>query len=185
LKILIKNLYVKDEAYAADDPDVRSVTILERYDSDSDEGSGDEDQHGYVADLGSKFLHIVELVKAGLSYRQVFEVVALTRSKISGARTLFKPVTRQTASSYTRLIAAVALNALSSVLKHSWVLEWHRTKADKLQEFYTAAESKGFSDLAEAPEWWWLTLRILHEHFCLLREAMTAMQGKEYLLDMQ
>jgi hypothetical protein len=47
-------------------------------------------------------------------------VVALTRSKISGARSLFRPVTRQTASTYTRLIATVGLDALSSILKHSW-----------------------------------------------------------------
>jgi hypothetical protein len=70
---LIKSLYEKDEEYAADDPDVRSVTILENYDSDSDsdEGSGDEDHQGYVAYLGSEatYLHVVELVKAGLSYR--------------------------------------------------------------------------------------------------------------------
>jgi hypothetical protein len=45
---LIKSLYDKDEAYAVDDPDVRSVRILERYDSDSDELSGDEDHQGYV-----------------------------------------------------------------------------------------------------------------------------------------
>jgi hypothetical protein len=37
---LIKSLYSKDEEYAADDPDVLSVTILERYDSDSDSGEG-------------------------------------------------------------------------------------------------------------------------------------------------
>jgi hypothetical protein len=53
-----------------------------------------------------------------------------------------------------------------------------------LQEFYTAADSEGFSDIAEAPEWW-LTLCILHEHFKLIRDAMAAMQGKEYLLEMQ
>jgi hypothetical protein len=87
------------KAYAVGDPDVRSVTILERYNSDSDEGSGDED-HINVVDLGSEatFLHVVELVKAGLSYRQVSEVIALTRSKISGARSVFRPATRQTAS---------------------------------------------------------------------------------------
>jgi hypothetical protein len=44
----IKSLYEKDEAYAADDPDVCSVRILERRDSDSDEGSADEDHEGYV-----------------------------------------------------------------------------------------------------------------------------------------
>jgi hypothetical protein len=55
------------------------VTILENYDSDSDsdEGSGDGDHQGYVADLGSEatVLLAVELVKAGLSYRQESEVV--------------------------------------------------------------------------------------------------------------
>jgi hypothetical protein len=59
-------------------------------------------------------------VKAGLSYRQVLEVISLTRSKISSARSLFEPVTRQTASNYVRLIAAVGLEALSSILKHAW-----------------------------------------------------------------
>jgi hypothetical protein len=43
---LIKNLYEMDEVYAADDPDVPSVRILERYDSDSDEVSGDEVHQG-------------------------------------------------------------------------------------------------------------------------------------------
>jgi hypothetical protein len=43
---LIKTLSGKDEVYAADDPDVPSVRILERYDSDSDEVSGDEDRQG-------------------------------------------------------------------------------------------------------------------------------------------
>jgi hypothetical protein len=67
-----------------------------------------------VADFGSEatFLHEVELVKAELFYRQVSEAVALTRSKISGARSLLRPVTRQTMSTYTRLIAAVGLDAL-------------------------------------------------------------------------
>jgi hypothetical protein len=35
-----------------------------------------------------------------------------------------------------------------------------------------------------APEWW-LTLCLLHEHFSLIREALTAKQGKYYLLEMQ
>jgi hypothetical protein len=55
-------------------------------------------------------------------------------------------------------------------------LKWHRTEADKLQEFYTSA-AKGFSDLAEAPEWW-LTRCILCELVSLIREALTAMQGE-------
>jgi hypothetical protein len=66
----------------------------------------------------------------------------------------------------------------------SQVLQCHRTKPDKLQEFYTSAEAKAFCDLAKASEWW-LTLCILHEHFSLVREALAAMQGKEYLLHMQ
>jgi hypothetical protein len=66
----------------------------------------------------------------------------------------------------------------------SLVLQWDRTKADKLQDFYTSAKSKGFSDLAEAPEWW-LALCILHEHLSLIKETLTAMKGKEYLLEMQ
>jgi hypothetical protein len=113
---LIYGLYEKNEDYAADDPDVSSVTILENYDSDSDsdEGSGDEDHQGYVADLGSEatFLHAVELVKAWLSYRPASELVALNRSKISGARSRFRPVTRQMASKYTRLIAVAGLDAI-------------------------------------------------------------------------
>jgi hypothetical protein len=66
----------------------------------------------------------------------------------------------------------------------SQVLQWHRTKADTLQDFYASTEGKGFSDLAESPEWW-LTLFILHEQFSLIRKALTAMQVKGYLLDMQ
>jgi hypothetical protein len=45
---LIKNLYEEDEAFAANDTDFRSVRILERYDNDSYEGSGDEGHQGYV-----------------------------------------------------------------------------------------------------------------------------------------
>jgi hypothetical protein len=45
---LIKSLYEKDEAYAANDSDVRSVRILERCDNYSCEGSGDEDHQGYI-----------------------------------------------------------------------------------------------------------------------------------------
>jgi hypothetical protein len=45
---VIKSLCEKDEAYAADDPDVRSVRILERCDNDSCEGSGNEDHQGYI-----------------------------------------------------------------------------------------------------------------------------------------
>jgi hypothetical protein len=37
-----------DEAYAANDSDVRSVIFLERCDNDSYEGSGDEDHQGYI-----------------------------------------------------------------------------------------------------------------------------------------
>jgi hypothetical protein len=119
---LIKSLYEKDKSYATDVPAVRSVSILEMDSSDSEEDSINQGWRGYIADLGSEatFLHLVELVKAGLSYRQVSEVVAPARSKISGACSLFKPVTRQTASTYTRLIAAVGFDALSSIIKHAW-----------------------------------------------------------------
>jgi hypothetical protein len=43
---LIDSLYEKDEAYAAENLDFRSVTILERYDIVSDEDSGVADPQG-------------------------------------------------------------------------------------------------------------------------------------------
>jgi hypothetical protein len=68
------------------------VTVIVKYDSDSDKVSDDDEQQGNVADLSSEatFLPVVDLVNGwdGVYYRQVSEVVALTRSKTSGARSL-------------------------------------------------------------------------------------------------
>jgi plasmid stabilization system protein ParE len=50
---LIRSLYERDELYAANDPDVRSVTILDAASSDSEEDTCNNNQRGYVADLGS------------------------------------------------------------------------------------------------------------------------------------
>jgi hypothetical protein len=46
------------------------------------------------------------------------------------------------------------------------------------------AQAEGFSNSAEAPEWW-LLLAILHEHYSLVKEALSDMQGNLYLLEQQ
>jgi hypothetical protein len=64
------------------------------------------------------------------------------------------------------------------------VLHWHRSKSDILQQFYVQAQAESFSNLAEAPEWW-LFLSIIHEHYSLVKEALSDLQGNLYLLEQQ
>jgi hypothetical protein len=64
------------------------------------------------------------------------------------------------------------------------VLHWHRSKSDILQQFYVQAQVEGLSNLAAAPEWW-LFLAILHEHYSLVKEALSDLQGNLYLLEQQ
>jgi hypothetical protein len=64
------------------------------------------------------------------------------------------------------------------------VLQWHRTKSDVLQQFYTQSQAEGFSNLAVAPEWW-LFLAILHEHYSLVKEALSDLQGNLYIIEQQ
>jgi hypothetical protein len=56
------------------------------------------------------------------------------------------------------------------------VLLWHRAKSTELSKFYTEADAVGFSDLADAPGWW-LFLCIIQEHYKLINEALSAIQG--------
>jgi hypothetical protein len=64
------------------------------------------------------------------------------------------------------------------------VLHWHRSKSDILQQFYVQAQAEGLSNLTEAPEWW-LFLTILHEHYSLVKEALSDLQGNLYLHEQQ
>jgi hypothetical protein len=63
----------------------------------------------------------VDLVGAGLPIRQVARVVQLEPEKYPGARSVVSVVTRQEAANSTHLIAVVGLQALSVMLRHSWV----------------------------------------------------------------
>jgi hypothetical protein len=77
---------------------------------------------GFTAEIDCRrtFMYCVSLIRFGLSYRQISSVMETMRSTLPGARSEFKPVTRQTASIYCRLVAACGLEALRNVLRRSW-----------------------------------------------------------------
>jgi adenylate cyclase len=60
----------------------------------------------------------------------------------------------------------------------------NRAISTELPEFYTEAGAVGFSDLAEAPGWW-LFLRILQEHYKLINEALSEIQGAVLIMEQQ
>lgn len=63
------------------------------------------------------FTHVIEILTAGLSYRQTCKVMEVTRSNILRAAALLKLATRRSAGHYTWLTGAVSLEALSKVLQ--------------------------------------------------------------------
>jgi hypothetical protein len=116
---LIAELYVKDRMFAADDPQLRLIKALQLVDgcgnadadhSDDDRGEGGVGPH-YAATISSRatFLQVVELVKSGLSYRQVAEVMSLYRAIFSIVHSTRRPMTRQLAAQYVRIFAASRL----------------------------------------------------------------------------
>lgn len=120
----MRQLYKGDPQYAAEDPYIRSIRILKPLMSEEDSGNEFNEEATvtcatYAADVGcmATFTHVVELVTAGLSYWQIWKVMELTRSKIPQAVSLFKPVTRQAASHYTRLIGDLGSKAMANIMQ--------------------------------------------------------------------
>jgi hypothetical protein len=62
----------------------------------------------------------VELVKNGLSYMQGAEVMSLYREISAIVRSTHKPVTRQLAAQYVRIVAASGLESLRRIMQASW-----------------------------------------------------------------
>jgi hypothetical protein len=62
------------------------------------------------------------------------------------------------------------------------VLLWHRAKSTELSECYTKADAVGFSVLAETPGWW-LFQCIVQEHYKLINEALSVIQGAVLIME--
>jgi hypothetical protein len=125
---VLNSLYEKDYDFASDDPEVRFISALELEEaasSVSDENcdeSSNVRRRGYIATIPCRrtFIHVLDLMKIGLLYRQVEAVMSLTRRTILIALSMMKPVSRKTASAFTRLVAACGLEALRGVMQRSW-----------------------------------------------------------------
>jgi hypothetical protein len=125
---LLNFLYEKDNDFASDDPEVRCVSALELEEVDSSESGDNCDEinnirrQGYIATIPCRrtFIHELDLVKSGRPYRQVEPVMSLTMRTIPKPMSMLRPVSRQTASVFTRLVAAFGLEALRGVMQRSW-----------------------------------------------------------------
>jgi hypothetical protein len=121
---LLNSLY-ENYDFASDDPEVRCISVLEleEIDSSDSDDSCDESNNvrrrGYMATIPCRrtFIHVLCMVKIALSYRQV---MSLTRRTIPNAMSILKSVSRQTASVFTRLVAACGLESLMRVIQRSW-----------------------------------------------------------------
>jgi hypothetical protein len=130
---LISFLYEKDnDSELSTDNDVRLIPVLRKAppaagdDSDSSDAVNDpRAAAGFTAELHCRrtLMYCVSLIRFGLSYRQIASVMETMRSLLPGVRSEFKPVTRQTASIYCRLVAACGLVALRNVLRRSWAFD--------------------------------------------------------------
>jgi hypothetical protein len=116
-------LFSKEE-----DPAARTATglVLQKM-SAADDSSDDEDDdessvEQYVVALPSRatFLRVIDLVSLGLSFVQVAETISQERELFSGGRSMLTNVTRRDVTVYTRLVAVLGLEALSSVMQQSW-----------------------------------------------------------------
>lgn len=76
----------------------------------------------YVATISSvaTFEHAIYYVSRCLSFSQISDVIARERDMFSEARKLLTYVHRGEAARFTRLVAVIALNSLSCILKSSW-----------------------------------------------------------------
>jgi hypothetical protein len=101
---LLKSVYEKDYDFASNNPEVRCISALalEEVDSSDTDDSCDESNNvrrrGYIATILCRrtFIHVLDLVKIGLSYRQVEASMSLARRIIPKAMSMLKPVSRQT-----------------------------------------------------------------------------------------
>jgi hypothetical protein len=109
--------------------DVRFITVLRRTPpADGDDIDSSDSVHnptaaeGFTAELHCwrTFMYCDSLIPFGLSYRQIASVMETMRCSLPGGRSEFIPVTRQTASIYSRFVVARALEALWNVLRRSW-----------------------------------------------------------------
>jgi hypothetical protein len=127
---LISSRYEKDNdsELATDNevrliPDLRPTPPADGDDSDfSDSVEDPSAAAGFKAALDCRrtFMYCLSLIRFGLSYRQISSVMETMRSTFPGARSEFKPLTRQTASIYCKLVAVCGLEALRNVLRRSW-----------------------------------------------------------------
>jgi hypothetical protein len=125
---LLKSLYEMDYDFASEDPEVRCISALELEEVDSSDSDYNCDESNsvrlrdYIATISYRctFIHVLDLVKIGLSYRQVEAVRSLTSSTIPKAMSMLKPISRQTARVFTRIVAAWDLEALRGVMQRSW-----------------------------------------------------------------
>jgi hypothetical protein len=62
----------------------------------------------------------VKLATNGLSYRQVAEVMSLYRVIFAIVRSTYKPMKRQLAAQYVRIVAASGLKYLRCIMQASW-----------------------------------------------------------------
>lgn len=76
----------------------------------------------YVASISSMptFLHALYYVTKCLSFSQISSVIARERQVFSDARKLLTFVHCGEAARFTRLVAVIRLNSISSILKRSW-----------------------------------------------------------------
>jgi hypothetical protein len=116
---LISFLYAKDnDSELATDNDLRLIPVLRPTPPAAGDGSDSSDAvhdpraaAGCTAELHCRrtFMYCVSLIRFGLSHRQMASVMETMRSTLPCARSEFKPVTRQTASMYCRVVAACGL----------------------------------------------------------------------------
>jgi hypothetical protein len=111
-------------------PQVRGIKVLQLVDacgdadedhSDDDRGEGGVGPH-YAATISSRaiVLQAVELVKNGLSDKHVAEVMSLYRDISAVVRSTHKPMTRQIAVQYVRMVASSGLESLRCIMQASW-----------------------------------------------------------------
>jgi hypothetical protein len=90
--------------------------------SDGDRGEGGVGPLHAATTTSSRatFFQLVELAKDGLSYMQVADVMSLYREIFAIVRSTHKPMTRQLAAQYVRIVAASGLESLRRNMQATW-----------------------------------------------------------------
>lgn len=114
---LLSFFYEKDNSFAANDPEVRSVPAL----TFATAATAD-DVNQFRAQLESKatYLQVIELARDGLSYVQISSVMSGYRSTFSIVASTHNAVTRHAAGKYIRLVDAIGLDSIGKALSSSW-----------------------------------------------------------------